>query len=156
MELRNFRRGRHVYSAWQPSRWASAHILVNFDLPSVTDVNVNTAGTHIANCSNLCLHFYYYDDIIAKKNWSGDQYHALLGRLFLSFSTAPCHAKFLHDILKCCEDMKVCCIQDDGCAGSHVGMLSDIVFLHATLFRMTFCTPLPNFVQISYTAAEKS
>ena len=65
MELRNFRRGCHVYSVWQPSRWASTHILVNFDLPGVTDVNVNTAGTHIANCSNLCLHFYYYDDIIA-------------------------------------------------------------------------------------------
>ena len=28
MELRNFRRGHHLYSAWRPSRWASAHILV--------------------------------------------------------------------------------------------------------------------------------
>jgi len=28
MELRNFRRGRHRYSAGRPSRWASAHILV--------------------------------------------------------------------------------------------------------------------------------
>jgi len=28
MELRNFRSGRHVYSAGRPSRWASAHILV--------------------------------------------------------------------------------------------------------------------------------
>jgi len=28
MELRNFRRGRHLYSAGRPSRWASAHILV--------------------------------------------------------------------------------------------------------------------------------
>jgi len=28
MELQNFRRGRHLYSAGQPSRWASAHILV--------------------------------------------------------------------------------------------------------------------------------
>jgi len=28
MELRNFRRGRHLYSAERPSRWASAHILV--------------------------------------------------------------------------------------------------------------------------------
>jgi len=27
MELRNFRRGRHLYSAGRPSRWASAHIL---------------------------------------------------------------------------------------------------------------------------------
>jgi len=26
MELRNFRRGRHIYSAGRPSRWASAHI----------------------------------------------------------------------------------------------------------------------------------
>jgi len=30
MELRNFRRGRHLYSAGRPSRWASAHILVVF------------------------------------------------------------------------------------------------------------------------------
>ena len=28
MELENFRRGRHLYSAGRPSRWASAHILV--------------------------------------------------------------------------------------------------------------------------------
>ena len=28
MELRNFRRGRHLYSAGRPSRWASAHFLV--------------------------------------------------------------------------------------------------------------------------------
>jgi len=24
--------GRHLYSAWRPSRWASAHILVVFDI----------------------------------------------------------------------------------------------------------------------------
>jgi len=29
MELRNFRRRRHLYSAGRPSRWASAHILVS-------------------------------------------------------------------------------------------------------------------------------
>ena len=28
MELRNFRRRRHLYSAGRPSRWASSHILV--------------------------------------------------------------------------------------------------------------------------------
>jgi len=28
IELRNFHRGRHLYSAGRPSRWASAHILV--------------------------------------------------------------------------------------------------------------------------------
>jgi len=28
MEFRDFRRGRHLYSAGRPSRWASAHILV--------------------------------------------------------------------------------------------------------------------------------
>jgi len=27
MELRNFRRRRHLYSAGRPSRWISAHIL---------------------------------------------------------------------------------------------------------------------------------
>jgi len=30
MELRNFSRGRHLYSAGQPSRWTWAHILVVF------------------------------------------------------------------------------------------------------------------------------
>ena len=29
MELRNFRRRRHLYSAGRPSRWVSAHILVH-------------------------------------------------------------------------------------------------------------------------------
>jgi len=28
MQFRNFRRGRHLYSAGRPSRWASAHILI--------------------------------------------------------------------------------------------------------------------------------
>jgi len=32
MELGNFRRGRHLYSAERPSRWASAHILVSSKL----------------------------------------------------------------------------------------------------------------------------
>jgi len=32
MELRNFRRGRYLYSAGRPSRWASAHILVVYSL----------------------------------------------------------------------------------------------------------------------------
>ena len=32
MELRNFRRGRHLYSAGRPSRWALAHILVYYNL----------------------------------------------------------------------------------------------------------------------------
>jgi len=32
MELWNFRRRRHLYSAGWPSRWASAHILVLIDL----------------------------------------------------------------------------------------------------------------------------
>jgi len=32
MELQNFRRGRHLYSAGRPSRWASVHILVHHDI----------------------------------------------------------------------------------------------------------------------------
>jgi len=32
MKLRIFRRGRHLYSAGRPSRWASVHILVHTDL----------------------------------------------------------------------------------------------------------------------------
>jgi len=32
MELQNFRRGRQIYSAGRPSRWASAHILVTVAL----------------------------------------------------------------------------------------------------------------------------
>jgi len=40
IELPNFRRGRHVYSAGCPSRWASAHILVVFVLET------NLRGLH--------------------------------------------------------------------------------------------------------------
>ena len=32
MELRNCRKGRHLYSEGRPSRWASAHILVHYVL----------------------------------------------------------------------------------------------------------------------------
>ena len=34
MELRNFCRGRHLYSAGRPSRWATTHILVSYILDS--------------------------------------------------------------------------------------------------------------------------
>jgi len=51
MELRNFHRGRHLYSAGRPSRWASAHILVkilrffstmHFCIPSLFTLNQTT------------------------------------------------------------------------------------------------------------------
>jgi len=32
MELRNFCRGRHLYSTGRPSRWASAHILYSYEI----------------------------------------------------------------------------------------------------------------------------
>jgi len=35
IELRNFHRGRHLHSARQPSRWASAHILVHQGLENI-------------------------------------------------------------------------------------------------------------------------
>jgi len=35
MELGNFRRGRHLYSAGRPSRWASSHILVQLILQHI-------------------------------------------------------------------------------------------------------------------------
>jgi len=41
MELQNFRRWHHLYLAGWPSRWASAHILVEHDL--------NTLSTNIIN-----------------------------------------------------------------------------------------------------------
>jgi len=39
MELRNFHRGCHLYSAGRPSRWASAHILVCYDIWCLNVVN---------------------------------------------------------------------------------------------------------------------
>ena len=46
MELRNFRRGRHLYSAGQPSRWASAHILVDYCTVNRTPVKSLTNRTN--------------------------------------------------------------------------------------------------------------
>jgi len=46
MELRNFRRGRHLYSAGRPLRWASAHILVLYVL---------ILGHNFINLWNLAL-----------------------------------------------------------------------------------------------------
>ena len=42
VELWNFRRGRHLYSAWRPSRWASAHILVVLKLGRSNRMSVHT------------------------------------------------------------------------------------------------------------------
>jgi len=50
MELRNFRRGRHPYSAGQPSRWSSAHILVSFTFHPI----------QIFFSISLYLHYYLY------------------------------------------------------------------------------------------------
>ena len=40
MELRNFRRRRHLYSAWRPSRLVLAHILVSIKDPRERPVGV--------------------------------------------------------------------------------------------------------------------
>jgi len=43
MELRNFRRRHHLYSAVQPSRWASAHILVKWHFCIRNDLSLYSA-----------------------------------------------------------------------------------------------------------------
>jgi len=51
VELLNFRRGHHLYSAGRPSRWASAHILLNVTLQywytSVSHNNTDTKAFHL-------------------------------------------------------------------------------------------------------------
>ena len=49
MELQNFRRGRHLYSAGRPSRWASVHILV-----LCCSVNAVIFRLHFRNEYNDC------------------------------------------------------------------------------------------------------
>jgi len=53
MELRNFRRGRHLYSAGRPSRWASAHILVMASL-------CNRIGHYIFALWYLSSFFFFF------------------------------------------------------------------------------------------------
>jgi len=57
MELRNFRRGRHLYSAGRPSRWASANILVLtlFIMPALW----NRAGHYILPCCFYRSFFFF-------------------------------------------------------------------------------------------------
>jgi len=58
VELRNFRRGRHLYSAGRPSRWASAHILVivyngsNPSPPSKLHLRVGVLDPHVIHGSS--------------------------------------------------------------------------------------------------------
>jgi len=54
MELQNFCRGRHPYSAGRPSRWASAHILVKSSLcrQSVALVLTNQTSSGGSNAKN--------------------------------------------------------------------------------------------------------
>jgi len=47
IELPNFRRGRHLYSAGRPSRWASAHILVFLLTHSVVSKNVRSDQSNL-------------------------------------------------------------------------------------------------------------
>jgi len=61
MELRNFRRGRHLYSAGRPSRWASAHILLVFILCCSTFL--------LANVCFCCVRFCFYDT--KPRDWLG-------------------------------------------------------------------------------------
>ena len=59
MELRNFRRGRHLYSAWRPSRWASAHILVYF-LEQQSESNCKcTKPVIMAALHSRCGHYIF-------------------------------------------------------------------------------------------------
>ena len=50
MELRNFRRGRHLYSAGRPSRWASAHILVKHNVPTAASLQLIDLGRYCFKC----------------------------------------------------------------------------------------------------------
>jgi len=52
MELRNFHRGRHLYAAGRPSRWASAHIVVIAAL-------WNRAGHYIFACGFFLLSSFF-------------------------------------------------------------------------------------------------
>ena len=54
MELRNFRRGRHLYSAWRPSRWASAHILIIYVLLALHLFVECHLVLNVALASSLC------------------------------------------------------------------------------------------------------
>jgi len=49
MELRNFRRGRHRYSAGWPSRWALAHIVVYY----ITYIDVDIEATACAHTADM-------------------------------------------------------------------------------------------------------
>ena len=54
IELRNFRRGRHLYLAGRPSRWASAHILVNICYEySGYKYTANTTACQLTNIITL-------------------------------------------------------------------------------------------------------
>jgi len=50
MELLNFRRGCHLYSAGRPSHWALAHILVVSDFEKD---NLNLIKTESVHCMSL-------------------------------------------------------------------------------------------------------
>ena len=53
MELQNFRRGRHLYSAGRPSRWASAHILVR----SCSDLGLSKVPNHLGMTEDQKLEY---------------------------------------------------------------------------------------------------
>jgi len=48
VELRNFRRGRHLYSAGRPSCWALAHILVFSCFMRLNDACAGVVGRHMS------------------------------------------------------------------------------------------------------------
>ena len=53
MELQNFRRGRHLYSAGRPSRWASAHILVR----SCSELGLSKVPNHLGMTEDQKLEY---------------------------------------------------------------------------------------------------
>jgi len=55
MELPNFRRGRHLYSAGRPSRLASAHILVGIYIGIFLHTLADTPGTCLSAVSRRVL-----------------------------------------------------------------------------------------------------
>jgi len=59
MELLKFRRGRHLYSTGRPSRWASAHILVDLYFTGLFHVLINLV-TLFYYIAELIVLFYPY------------------------------------------------------------------------------------------------
>jgi len=97
MELRNFLRAHHLYSAGPPSRWASAHILVVSVVITYTIQYLIVWRLFRSLCDNLML--WIFNIVLNRRKLHNEKYETDSSKLSLSLVTLPNSTSMVDELI---------------------------------------------------------